>query len=111
MTVRPACSVPSKAWPSAPSVAQLASKALAQETGGTAGDVDEFAHQIAVDARGEVVAVEVDVFHVGVELGGDVVAQPFGVHADAQVLERVQTGATALGHLLAVVDGHEAVQD
>ena len=46
-----------------------------------------------------------------VELGGDVVAQPLRVHAQRQVLERVQAGATALAHLLAVVDGHEAVHE
>ena len=40
--------------------------------------------------------------------GGDVVAQPPGVHADLQVLERVDAGAAALAHLLAA-DGNEAV--
>jgi hypothetical protein len=39
-----------------------AGKALGQEAGGAAGDVDEFAHQVAVHAQHEVFGVEVDVF-------------------------------------------------
>jgi hypothetical protein len=53
--------------------------------------------------------VEVDVFVAAVELGGNVVAQPLGVHAQAQVLQRVKAGAAALAHLLAVVHRQKAV--
>ena len=35
------------------------------------------------------------------ELGGDVVAQPLGVHADLEVAQRREAGAAALAHLLA----------
>jgi hypothetical protein len=64
---------------------QPAAEALGQEARGAAGDVDVLAHQVAVDAGDEVVGVEVDVLDAGVELGGDVVAQPLGVQAQFQV--------------------------
>ena len=92
-------------------VAQLACKPLADEPGAAAGDVHELAHQVAVDAGHEVGGVEVHVFVLAVELGGQVVAQPFGVHAQAQVLQRVEAGAPALAHFFAVVDGQEAVDE
>ena len=88
--------------------AELAVKALGDEAGGAGGDVDVLADQVAVDARHEVFRVELDVFVAAVELGGDVVAQPLGVHAQAQVFEWVQTGAAALAHFLGV-DGQKAV--
>mmetsp|Transcript_31905 Transcript_31905/g.74920 ORF Transcript_31905/g.74920 Transcript_31905/m.74920 type:complete len:389 (-) Transcript_31905:1741-2907(-) len=91
--------------------AQAAVEALGQEAGGARGDVDELADQVAVDAGDEVLGVEVDVLDAVVQLGGDVVAQPFGVQAQAQVLQRVQPGTAALAHLLAAVDGHEAVHE
>ena len=90
---------------------QLALKPLGQETRRAAGNVHVFADQIAVHAQHEVFGVEVDVFVAGAELGGQVVAQPFGVHAQAQVLERVEARAPALAHLLAVVHGEEAVHE
>ncbi len=89
--------------------AQLAVKALGDEAGSAGSDVDVLAHQIAVDPQHEVFGVEVDVFVFAAELGRQVVAQPLGVHAELQVLQRVQAGAPALAHLLAVVDGEKAV--
>ena len=89
--------------------AELAAKALGYETCRTAGDVDVLAHQIRVDACQKIVGVEVDVFIATIELGSQVVAQPLGVHAEFQVLQRVQTGAAALAHLLAVVHGEETM--
>src|SRR3546814_21165053 len=74
---------------------------LGDEIGGAAGDVDVLADQVAVDARDEIVGIEVDVFDPGVQLGGDVVAQPFGVHADVQVAQRRNAGAPAFGHFSA----------
>jgi hypothetical protein len=88
---------------------QPAGKALGQEAGGAAGDVDVLAHQVAVDAGDEVVGVEVDVLDTCVELGGDVVTQPFGVQAQLQVAQGADARAAALAHLLAVVDGEKAV--
>ena len=90
-------------------VRQLAAKTLGDEAGRARHDVDKFAHQIAVDPQHEVFGVEVHVFVAAGELGGHVVAQPLGVHAQFQVLQRRQAGAPALAHLLAVVDGQEAV--
>jgi hypothetical protein len=87
---------------------QPAAEALAQEAGGAAGDVDVLAHQVGVDPGDEVVGVEVEVLDAGVELGGDVVAQPLGVHAELQVAQRADAGAAALAHLLAA-DGEVAV--
>ena len=81
--------------------AQFAAKTLGDEARRAAGDVDVLADQVRVDAGQEVVGVEVHVLVAAVELGGDVVAQPLGVHAQAQVLERVQAGAAALAHFLA----------
>jgi hypothetical protein len=44
-----------------PTSAELAAEALGDEAGGAAGDVDVLAHQVAVDARDEVLGVEVEV--------------------------------------------------
>ena len=88
---------------------QGALKALGQKACCTACNIDELANQIAVDAQHEVFGIEVDVFVFIVEFGGQVVAQPLGVHAQAQVLERVQACAAAFAHLLAVVDGEKAM--
>ena len=93
----------------AKALCELALKALGQEARRTRRDVDELANQIAVHAQHEVFGVEVHIFVFVVEFGGQVIAQPLGVHAQAQVLEWVQARATALAHLLAVVDGQEAV--
>ena len=49
------------------------------------GDVDVFAHQVAVDAGDEVVEVQINVFDAVVEFGGDVIAHPFWVQAFVQV--------------------------
>src|SRR5690606_3269115 len=89
-------------------VGQRTVEVAGDEGGRPAGDVDVLADQVAVDAGDEVVRVEVQVFDVGVELGGDVVAQPFGVHADVQVAQRGDPRAPALGHLFAA-DRDEAV--
>ena len=89
--------------------AQLAAKALGNEARRAGGDVDVLAHQVRVDPRHEVLGVEVNVFVAAIEFGGQVVAQPLGVHAEFQVLQGVQAGATAFAHLLAVVDGQEAM--
>ena len=91
--------------------AQAPVEALGDETGRARGNVDELAHQVGVDARHEVVGIEVDVFVAARQLGGDVVAQPFGIHAQAQILERVEPGAAALAHLFAVVHGEKAVHE
>ncbi|MNV47167.1 hypothetical protein D3C71_1390260 [compost metagenome] len=90
---------------------QLAVKALGQEARRAAGNVHVLADQIAVHPQHEVFGIEVDVFVARAQLGGQVVAQPLGVHVQAQVLERVQARAPALAHLLAVVHGQKAVHE
>ena len=57
----------------------LSFEALEYESGATAGDVDVFSNQVAIDPRDEVFEVEVDVFHGRVEFGGVVVAPPLRV--------------------------------
>ena len=89
--------------------AQFACKPFGNKTRRAAGDVDVFADQVAVHPRHEVVGVEVDVFVLAIEFGGQVVPQPLGVHAQAQVLQRVEAGAAALAHFFAVVHGQKAV--
>ena len=89
-------------------VVQLAIEIFADEVGGTACDVDVLADQVTVDAGNEILGVEINVFDLGIELGRNVVAQPFGVHADVQIAKRRNAGATAFGHFLAA-DGNEPV--
>ena len=67
---------------------QSAVEALQDEAGRAAGDVDQLAHQIAVDPGHEVLGVEIHVLDPAVELGRQVVAQPFRVHAQLQVFLR-----------------------
>ncbi len=87
-----------------------AAETLGQEARAAAGDVDVLAHEVAVHPRHEILGVEVDVLHRGVQLGGDVVAQPLRVHAEVQVAQRIDAGAARLGHLLAR-DADEAVHE
>ena len=81
--------------------AQLAAKILADEAGSTARDVDVLADQIAVDARDEIIWIEVQVFDVRIQLGADVVAQPFRIHADFEIAQRREARAARLRHLVA----------
>src|SRR5690606_14644743 len=89
-------------------IAKLAVEVLADEIGGAAGDVDVLADQVAVDPGDEVVGVEVEVFDVRIELGGDVVTQPLRVHADFKIAQGRDARAPAFGHLFAA-DGNETV--
>ena len=79
---------------------ELTAKALGDETGGAAGDIDVLADQIGVDARDEVLKVQVDVLDLAVQLGGVVVAQPLGVQTLVEIALRRDEGAAALAHLL-----------
>ena len=69
--------------------------------GATAGDVDDFTHQVRVDLLYEVFQVQVQVIDATAQLGGVVVAQVFRRQV-VQVRARLDKGATGLGHLLAV---------
>ena len=89
---------------------QPAVEALQDEAGRAAGDVDQLAHQIAVDPGHEILGVEVHVLDPAVELGRQVVAQPFRVHAQLQVLLRREARSARLGHLFAG-DGEESVHE
>jgi hypothetical protein len=87
---------------------QFAVEFLGDEAGAARGDVDVLADQVGIYAGDEVFAGEVQVLDLGVQLEGDVVTQPFRVHAQVQVAQRRDAGAARLGHFL-VVDGQVAV--
>ena len=67
---------------------QLAIKPLGQKASRTAGDVDVFANQIAIHPGHEVIRIEVNILIACRQLGGQVITQPLGVHAEIQVLQR-----------------------
>ena len=89
-------------------VLELAIKIFADEVGCAAGDVDVLADQVTVDSGDEILGVEVNVFDLGIELGADVVAQPFRVHADLEVAQWRDAGAATFRHFF-TADGDEAV--
>ena len=62
-------------------VGELAVEALVDEARAAAGEVDELADQVGVHARDEVVEVQVEVVDAAAGLGGEVVAQRFGIEA------------------------------
>ena len=64
---------------------ELAAKFFGNKARASAGDIDVFPHQIAVDPRNEIIEIKIDIFHGVVELGGVVVAQPFRIQALIQV--------------------------
>src|SRR5699024_2639276 len=66
-------------------VVQLAIKVAADEVGRPTGNIDIFADEVAVDTGNEVVGVEVDVLDTRIELGGNVIAHPLGIHAQVQI--------------------------
>ena len=86
---------------------QQAGVTLVDKPGATAGDVNDFTHQVRVDLLYEVFQVQVQVIDATAQLGGVVVAQVFRRQV-VQVGARLDKGATGLGHFLAV-DGQVAV--
>ena len=85
---------------------QPPAKSLGQKPGGPAGDIDVFAHQVAVDAADEIVGVELDILNPGIEFGRDVVAQPFRVQPQVQIVLRADAGAPAFAHFV-FLDGQK----
>ena len=83
-------------------------EALDDESGAAACDVDQFADEVGIDPGDEIIRIEVDVFDPAVQLGGDVIAQPFGIHAELEIAQRRDAGAATLAHLFAA-DGDESV--
>src|SRR3546814_14886015 len=77
--------------------------------GRPAGVIDVLADQVAVDAGHEIVGDEIDVFNLAVEFGGEVIAQPFGIHPYVDVAQRGYSGSPAFRHFFPV-DGNEPVQ-
>ena len=69
---------------------------------GAGGDVDVFAHQVAVNARDKILQVQVDVFNFAVQFGGNIVAHPFRVQAAVQIRLGGDEGAARFGHFLPV---------
>ena len=89
-------------------LAEHAAELAVDKHRGAARDVDVFADQVAVHPCDEVFRIEIEILDVGVELGGDVVAQPLRVHAELEVAQRADAGAARLRHFVAR-DGDEAV--
>ena len=50
-----------------------------------ARDIHVLADKVAVYPGDEILGVEVEVLYIGIEFCRDVVAQPFGVHAEFEV--------------------------
>src|SRR5688572_8721154 len=73
----------------------------AYEARGPACDVYVLADKVAVDAGDEISRIEVDVLDPVIELCGEVVAQPLGIHADLEVPQRIDARAAGLRHLFA----------
>ena len=86
---------------------ERAVKVFADKRRAAAGEVHQFADEVAVGFLAEVVKVEVKVFDARAEFAGEVVAQVFG----AQVFEvgfGLDEGAARFAHFFAV-DGEETV--
>ena len=89
--------------------AEASAEALVQHLRAAGGEVRDLAHHVGVDARDEILEVEVHVVRRAAELARVVVAE----RARRQVVEvgaGVHERALRLGHLLAV-DGEEAVHE
>ncbi len=93
-----------------PAVPQLTAEVLGNEVRRATGDVDVLADEVAVDARDEIIGVEVEILDIRVQLRRDVVAQPFGVQANVEIAQRADARAARFGHFLAG-DGDEAVDE
>ncbi|VVM91438.1 hypothetical protein PS647_02842 [Pseudomonas fluorescens] len=81
--------------------------ALVDETGTTAGDVDDLAHQVGIDLLHEVFEVQIEVINATAQLGRVVIAQVFRRQV-VQVGPGLDEGAAGLGHFL-TVDSQVAV--
>ena len=89
-------------------IVNFAAEAFEQKAGCAAGDIDVFADQIGVDACDEIIEVQVQIFHAGVEFGREVVAQPFRIHAGLDVGVGGDERAARFTHFRAV-HGQKAV--
>ena len=75
--------------------------------GTAAGDIDNFADQIAVDLLNKIFQVEIDIFDPRRQLSRIVVAQVFGVEV-VEIAASVDECPARFGHLFAI-DGDETV--
>ena len=74
---------------------------FADKSGTTAGDIDQFADKIRIDASDEVVKIEIDIVHARTQLGRVVITQVIRVEI-VQVGSRFDECAARFRHLLAV---------
>ena len=81
--------------------AKAAVKTLGDKARRTAGDIHVFADQVGIHARDKIIRIHVQIFDLGIEFGGKIIAQPFRVHADFQIAQRRDAGAARLRHLFA----------
>ena len=89
-------------------IVNFAAEAFEQKAGCAAGDIDVFSDQIRIHTRNEIIEIQVQIFHAGVELGGKIVAQPFGIHAGLDVGVGGDECAARFTHFRAV-HGQKAV--
>ena len=91
-------------------VADTCVKALDDKSCSTAGNINVLTDQVGVHSSHEVALTEVDVIVGRAHLGSEIVTQPFGVHAEFQILQGADAGAAALTHF-AAVNRHETVYE
>ena len=80
---------------------QLAREMLRNEIRGAARDVHVLPDEVAVDARHEIVGVEIEILDLAIELRGQVIAQPFRIEPKVEIDIGTDARAARLRHLLA----------
>ena len=88
--------------------AESSFKTFGDEASTPGRNVDELSNQVGIHPCNEVIRVEVNVLHLGIQFCRDVVTHPLGIHAKGEVLQGVDARSTALAHLLPA-DRDEAV--
>ena len=64
---------------------QFAREILRNEIGRPARDVHVLPDEVAVDARDEVVGIEIEILDLAVELRGEVIAKPFRIESEVEI--------------------------
>ena len=89
-------------------IQHAALKALHDEAGRARGNIHVLADQIGIHTGEEVRLREVDILDTAGQLGGEIVAQPLRIHAEIEILQRINASAAGLAHLQ-TAHGNETV--